>query len=314
MRHALPAAVLAASPRCCGSLRPPPRSLRRPGCSTEDGATAPQFDFTKAIEEIVWVESEIDSDRDGARDLIRVRISRPREAARKGYKVPVVYEHSPYRGNTGNPANHDVDFDALPQERGATRERAARAARARRAHRSPGPRPARRPARHARRLLRAARLRGRARRERRHVQLAGLPGRRRRRRDARHQGRDRLAQRPRARLRRRGQPGRAPTGRPATSAWSARPTTARCPTRWRRPASRGSRRSSPSRRSPPGTTTTAPTASSWRRTPTPTAPARTATSARTPTCSATTSAARGWRTRTASAASCTTTCSTSRTA
>ena len=106
-----------------------------------DGATAPQFNFKKAIEEVVWVESEIDSDRDGARDLIRVRISRPSEAARKGYKVPVVYEHSPYRGNTGNPANHDVDFDTLPQESGASASASAVAARGERTGRQArGPR------------------------------------------------------------------------------------------------------------------------------------------------------------------------------
>ena len=84
-----------------------------------DGATAPQFDFSKAIEQTVWVESEVDSDRDGAKDRIRIRISRPGEAQERGYKVPVVFEHSPYRGDTGNPANHDVDFDSMPQERGA---------------------------------------------------------------------------------------------------------------------------------------------------------------------------------------------------
>src|SRR6185503_13347851 len=102
-----------------------------------DGATAPQFDFAKAIEQTVWVESEVDSDRDGAKDLIRVRISRPGEAQERGYKVPVVYEHSPYRGDTGNPANHDVDFDSLPQERRAT------ASALRRAERSRGKRTAR---------------------------------------------------------------------------------------------------------------------------------------------------------------------------
>ncbi|HKG66055.1 MAG TPA: Xaa-Pro dipeptidyl-peptidase [Solirubrobacteraceae bacterium] len=110
-----------------------------------DGATAPQFDFAKAIEQTVWVESEVDSDRDGAKDLIRIRISRPGEAQERGYKVPVVYEHSPYRGNTGAPANHDVDFDYLPQERGAKATTSARAAVARRDGRSArkprGPRP-----------------------------------------------------------------------------------------------------------------------------------------------------------------------------
>src|SRR5215210_6594406 len=110
-----------------------------------DGATAPQFDFAKAIDQTVWVESEVDSDRDGAKDLIRIRISRPGEAQERGYKVPVVYEHSPYRGNTGAPVNHDVDFDYLPQERGAKATTSARAAVAKRdgrsARKARGPRP-----------------------------------------------------------------------------------------------------------------------------------------------------------------------------
>jgi X-Pro dipeptidyl-peptidase len=75
-----------------------------------DGATAPQFDLAKAIEQTVWVESEVDSDRDGAKDRIRIRISRPGEAQERGYQVPVVFEHSPYRGKTGNPATHNVAF------------------------------------------------------------------------------------------------------------------------------------------------------------------------------------------------------------
>ena len=90
-----------------------------PWLKFEGGATAAQFDFGLAIEEVVYVESEVDSDRDGARDLIRVRISRPREAAEHGYKLPVIFEHSPYRGDTGEPLNHAVDFDDLPQEQGA---------------------------------------------------------------------------------------------------------------------------------------------------------------------------------------------------
>ena len=153
--------------------------------------------------------------------------------------MPVVFEHSPYRGDTGEPAQPRRSTSTTCR-RSAARAR-ARSARRPRAAGAPRARP-RGPQADlpgsARQLLRAARLRGRARREHRHVQLAGLPGRRRRRRDARHQGRDRLAQRPRARLRRRRQPGDAPAGPPATSAWSAPPTTARCPTRSRRPASR----------------------------------------------------------------------------
>jgi X-Pro dipeptidyl-peptidase len=89
-----------------------------PWLKFEDGVTQPQFNFKQAIEETVFVESAIDSDRDGARDLVRIRISRPREPARRGDKVPVVLEHSPYRGDTGPAINHPVDFDTLPQEGG----------------------------------------------------------------------------------------------------------------------------------------------------------------------------------------------------
>src|SRR5918995_1164549 len=82
-----------------------------PWLKLADGATQPQFEFARAIEETVFVESEVDSDRDGAKDLIRIRLSRPREAAEQGHKVPVVFEHSPYRGNTGPAVNHPVDVD-----------------------------------------------------------------------------------------------------------------------------------------------------------------------------------------------------------
>jgi X-Pro dipeptidyl-peptidase len=100
-----------------------------PWLRIEDGVTQPQFDFATAIEEVVFVQSEVDSDRDGERDLIRIRISRPGETESQGIKVPVVFEHSPYRGNTGSLANHNVDLDELPQE-SIGRDRTARAARA----------------------------------------------------------------------------------------------------------------------------------------------------------------------------------------
>ena len=103
----------------------------------ESGQTQPQFNFAEAIEQTVFVETVLDSDRDGRRDRVRIRISRPRETDTLGYKVPVVFEHSPYRGDLGPIENHAVDFDTLPQEslfnddRNATR--GARAARSRRA-------------------------------------------------------------------------------------------------------------------------------------------------------------------------------------
>ena len=118
---ALPAAAQAQSP---------PPWLR-----IEDGVTQPVFDPANAIEETVYVESQVDSDDDGRRDRVRIRISRPGEAAAQGLDVPVIFHHSPYRGEFGSPANNPVDFPVLPQEflgrrpgpaRGATAARASR--------------------------------------------------------------------------------------------------------------------------------------------------------------------------------------------
>ena len=102
--------ALSAAPAVAQSRTPPP------WLNVQNGVTQPQFQFANAIEEVVFVQSEVDSDRDGERDLIRIRISRPGETESQGIKVPVVFEHSPYRGNTGSLANHNVDLAELPQE------------------------------------------------------------------------------------------------------------------------------------------------------------------------------------------------------
>jgi X-Pro dipeptidyl-peptidase len=87
-----------------------------PWLVVQDGVTQPVLPFANAIEEVVFVESEVDSDGNGVRDRVRIRISRPGETETQGFKVPVVFAHSPYRGDTGGLANHPVDFDTLPQE------------------------------------------------------------------------------------------------------------------------------------------------------------------------------------------------------
>jgi len=69
-----------------------------------------------AIEESIFVETTVDSDLDGARDRVHLRLSRPAETETEGIKVPVVFEHSPYRFGTNGTPNHNVDLDALPQE------------------------------------------------------------------------------------------------------------------------------------------------------------------------------------------------------
>jgi X-Pro dipeptidyl-peptidase len=120
----LAALAVFAAPAAAAQEQPPP------WLKIADGVTQPQFSLAEAIEEVVFVETTLDTDRDGKSDLVRVRISRPRETETRGYDVPVVFEHSPYRGNTGSLANHNVDFDRMPQESfGAdTRERAAASA------------------------------------------------------------------------------------------------------------------------------------------------------------------------------------------
>ena len=111
-----------------GAADPPP------WLKVENGVTQPQFALADAIEQVVFVETPLDTDDDGRRDRVRIRISRPGETDSQGIDVPVVFEHSPYRGDFGNAVNHNVDFDVLPQERiGHGSARAARA--------TAGPRP-----------------------------------------------------------------------------------------------------------------------------------------------------------------------------
>jgi X-Pro dipeptidyl-peptidase len=118
--------VLYATPAAAQERTPPP------WLNLQDGVTQPVFSLANAIEQTEFVESEVDSDGDGQRDRVRIRISRPGETATQGIKVPVVFEHSPYRGDLGSLPNHNVDLDALPQESlGAAK--VARAGRARRA-------------------------------------------------------------------------------------------------------------------------------------------------------------------------------------
>ncbi|GIG59939.1 hypothetical protein Lfu02_43110 [Longispora fulva] len=65
-----------------------------------------------AIEERVYVETTVDSDHDGRPDRVALDIARPADGA----KVPVIFEHSPYRTGLNAVTNHDVNVDRLPQE------------------------------------------------------------------------------------------------------------------------------------------------------------------------------------------------------
>jgi X-Pro dipeptidyl-peptidase len=87
-----------------------------PEIVVEDGITQPVFSFADAIEERVYVETEVDSDHDGALDRVAIDISRPRETDTAGFKVPVIFEHSPYREDVWFDVPYpSVLVDELPQ-------------------------------------------------------------------------------------------------------------------------------------------------------------------------------------------------------
>jgi X-Pro dipeptidyl-peptidase len=96
-----------------------------PGIVVSGGITQPVFSFADAIEERVWVETPLDTDHNGVPDRVVADISRPRETATEGFKVPVIFEHSPYRKNTWNDVPYpSVLVDDLPQNSITKQQRA----------------------------------------------------------------------------------------------------------------------------------------------------------------------------------------------
>lgn len=53
------------------------------------------------IREWLFVQADFDSDGDGKKDRLHVDVTRPKQTATEGLKVPVVYETSPYFAGTG---------------------------------------------------------------------------------------------------------------------------------------------------------------------------------------------------------------------
>lgn len=77
-----------------------------------NGKAQAVFDTAKLIRDVVYVESSVDSDHDGKRDLLKVEIVRPMDSE-KGVKVPVLYTASPYNqginDEAGEKATHNVN-------------------------------------------------------------------------------------------------------------------------------------------------------------------------------------------------------------
>ncbi|WP_433392172.1 Xaa-Pro dipeptidyl-peptidase [Micromonospora sp. KLBMP9576] len=93
-----------------------------PGIVVSDGMTQPVFSLADAIVERVYVQTTVDTDHDGRPDRVAIDISRPRETATEGFKVPVIFEHSPYRkGTWGDVPYPSVLVDDLPQNGAAGR-------------------------------------------------------------------------------------------------------------------------------------------------------------------------------------------------
>ncbi|MEO7522026.1 MAG: CocE/NonD family hydrolase, partial [Gemmatimonas sp.] len=61
----------------------------------------PAFQDTSAwIRHDLWVETDIDSDRDGKPDRVHVDVTRPGQTESEGLKVPILYSSSPYFAGT----------------------------------------------------------------------------------------------------------------------------------------------------------------------------------------------------------------------
>ncbi|TDL31013.1 Xaa-Pro dipeptidyl-peptidase [Jeotgalibacillus sp. S-D1] len=123
MRNAVLSSALVTSVLFSGAMDPSvigggfAKAERVPEIQISNGMTQPVFSLSEAIVERVFVETEVDSDRDGKLDRVRADIIRPKETE-NGLKVPVIYEMSPYRSGILNVPVYDVDHElyAVPSK------------------------------------------------------------------------------------------------------------------------------------------------------------------------------------------------------
>ncbi|WP_433235030.1 CocE/NonD family hydrolase [Streptosporangium sp. CA-135522] len=79
---------------------PAASATAEPKIDVSGGVTQPVFSYADAVREHVRVQSPVDSDGDGKKDLVRVDIIRPKESD-SGLKVPVIMHQSPYFDQPG---------------------------------------------------------------------------------------------------------------------------------------------------------------------------------------------------------------------
>lgn len=91
-----------------------------PTFQLDDGVTEPIYSYEDAIKETIYVESTIDSDKDGNPNRIAIDVMRPAETS-EGLEVPVIMDASPYyeslgRGNESEikDPNGDGNNDMFP--------------------------------------------------------------------------------------------------------------------------------------------------------------------------------------------------------
>jgi X-Pro dipeptidyl-peptidase len=74
-----------------------------------DGLAQPVFAGQPVVRHNVWVEvPDLDTDRDGVNDRIRVQVSRP-DATERGTRLPIVLVASPYSGGTRPYPQYDIN-------------------------------------------------------------------------------------------------------------------------------------------------------------------------------------------------------------
>ncbi|NHC15973.1 CocE/NonD family hydrolase [Motilibacter deserti] len=111
-RMLVPMAALSLLPTLATAAQAEPN----PGIVIQNGVTAPVFGYADAIRERVFVDTDMDTDKNGVKDVAAFDIIRPKATA-DGLKVPVIMDASPYyrtscRGNETE-CKLDTDGDGL---------------------------------------------------------------------------------------------------------------------------------------------------------------------------------------------------------
>lgn len=104
------AAIAVASALPAGAAAPHP--ARRPAIEVRGGETQPVFARADAVTQTVNIEVATDSDHDGVRDRVQMRIMRPKETG-QGLKVATIVEPSPYWAGGNDVADHPVDIGGV---------------------------------------------------------------------------------------------------------------------------------------------------------------------------------------------------------